>query len=322
MSKKQNKPSLVDAVRTSMAKMFNSGFAVQPNEVEGQFTVRTQFYREQIEQLIKSLIVPKCSNKTWDTDYILDELIYRGVFVVIDAGTNYGIIPQRVQSWGYNIYLRPTGCIVNNPIIGNLEGTDGIDCTLVYLKDNYEFHNFASLIDIFAQRLANIDASIDVNLNNTRLAFIFNSSDSKQTAELKEIYTQISQGKPAVFYENLGLNQDLKMQVIDGRIKEHYIVDLLQAEKRAVICELLTFLGVNNTNVEKKERLITDEVNSNNDEILAEISRIKHNLTTCAKRVNEMYGTNLLSFDFPFWKEERVRPTNRSEEDKKEVEKK
>lgn len=310
MSKgKENKPSIVDRVRLSMEKMFGSAFGAQPNNVEGQMTIRTVFYKEQIEIIIKSLIKPEGWPDEWDVDYMLDALIYNGVFAVLDMGETYGVLPQNVAMWGYNIFLRPTGMIINNPVAGQFNVTRGIDAEIVYLKDDYNFKNFGSLIDIFAQRLANVDGSIDMNLMNTRLGYIFLCADAKQADEMKMLYDKISKGQPAVFYEEANLNRDIKAQVIDNNIKEHYIVDMLQTEKRAIMCELLTYLGVNNTNIEKKERLVSDEVNSNNDEISCNVKRIMENLDTCADRVNKMFGLNG-RFEYPFWKERKVRQTN------------
>lgn len=53
--------------------------------------------------------------------------------------------------------------------------------------------------------------------------------------------------------------------------------------------ELLTRLGINNANTDKKERLIVNEVDANNVELQCNIALWKKNLKVCVKRVKEVF---------------------------------
>ena len=71
-----------------------------------------------------------------------------------------------------------------------------------------------------------------------------------------------------------------------------YLVDMLQIQKQEMERELLTFLGINNT-LEKKERLLVDETNSNNQFIkMASDIGFKQRQHAC-QQMNEMFGLNV-----------------------------
>ena len=71
-----------------------------------------------------------------------------------------------------------------------------------------------------------------------------------------------------------------------------YLVDKLQIQKQEMERELLTFLGINNT-LEKKERLIVDETNSNNQFIkMASDIGFKQRQLAC-EMMNEKFGLNV-----------------------------
>ena len=65
--------------------------------------------------------------------------------------------------------------------------------------------------------------------------------------------------------------------------------DKVQIEKRAIIEEFLTAIGVNNANTSKRERLNTDEVNSNNDECYVSTAVWRRNLKETSERARKLF---------------------------------
>ena len=70
--------------------------------------------------------------------------------------------------------------------------------------------------------------------------------------------------------------------------KINYIVDKLLLARDEIMNNFLTEIGINNSNVNKKERLIKDEVNSNNQEIESIVSVIYDNIKKSFDRVNSL----------------------------------
>ena len=73
------------------------------------------------------------------------------------------------------------------------------------------------------------------------------------------------------------------------------IADKLQEHKNNLVCELLTILGLNNndSNNLKKERLIVDEVNANNQEIEMYLDTDYKNRKKACDEINNKFGLNI-----------------------------
>lgn len=286
----------VDANWLSLRRAIREANGIEPANVNGQWAVRTAFYKDQLMQVLKGLIEIECP-ETWDTDFVLDALLFDGKFVVTD--TDAGVIALNCSTYGVNMYYRNSKVLVANPVLGNFERTIGIDCELVYLMGNRWYRTFNPIVDIYAEKLASCDATIDVNLMNTRVAWIARCESEKQANEMKMVYDKVSRGEPAVFTGEVS-DMGGSFEFFNSNVKNTYICDMIQTEKKAIMNEFLTMVGINNTNIEKKERLITGEVDGNVDEIECNISRIRTNLEYCQKRVNAMYG-DIMRFKFPYW---------------------
>ena len=108
---------------------------------------------------------------------------------------------------------------------------------------------------------------------------------------MKSLYDRIYQGEPAIFVDKEMLNgQPENIMVIPTPVA--YLVDKLQIQKQEMERELLTFLGINNT-LEKKERLLQDETNSNNQFIkMSSDIGFKQRQLAC-ELMNEKFGLNV-----------------------------
>lgn len=262
--------------------------AQKPRKVDGQWTARTEFYKGELRKLIKGLFDIECPLE-WDTDYLLNFFISAGYTIITD--TDVGIIPIKGSLTGINYANNPTTAVIAVPILGNFTRTIGLDCEIMYLERTRTktYYSFNRIIDIYAEKLASADAAIDVNLMNSRLAYLAEAETKAQADTIKELYDNVSNGDPLVVYRKDALSQTGGLQVFFGNIKNNFIADVLQDSKRTIINELLTSLGVNNANTDKRERLISNEVDANNIELQANTALWKYNLDRCEQRVKKLY---------------------------------
>ena len=122
------------------------------------------------------------------------------------------------------------------------------------------------------------------------VAIIFSASSKKAAESFRKMYDEISEGKPAVFVdEELGLNSGNSRNLQYTPAKDNYICDLVQIQKRKIIEEFLTAIGVNNANTDKRERLNADEVNSNNDECYIATATWKRNLKETTELAKSLF---------------------------------
>lgn len=267
-----------------LSDLLREFFASKPSDVDGVLNSAAMYYRY---YLLKKLFgrfdfrIPD----SWDKDYMLDALFMEGYFIVTD--TEAGIVPLRCGLTGINIYNHPTTAVVANPVLGNFDRTIGVDCALVQLQANYG--GVYPMINRYATMLAMCDSSIAVNLMNTKAAFVFGASNKAQAETFKKMYDQITCGQPAVFMKD-GLNDE---SLYTFHVKENYIADDVQLLKRKLVNEFLTEIGINNTNLDKRERLTDDEVNANDQEVIANIQHWIDNITRGINDVNKMYGLDI-----------------------------
>lgn len=274
-----------------LSDLIREFFAARPSDVDGVLNSSAMYYRY---YLLKKLfgrfdfIIPD----SWDKDYMLDALFMEGYFIVTDTAA--GIVPLRCGLTGINIYNHPTTAIVANPVLGNFERTIDKDCVLVHLQANYG--GIYPMINRYATMLAMCDSSIAVNLMNTKAAFVFGASNKAQAETFKKMYDEITCGRPAVFMKD-GLNDE---SLYTFHVKDNYIADDVQLLKRKIINEFLTEIGINNSNLDKRERLTDDEVNANDQEVIANIQHWIDNITRGFYDVNKMFnlGVRFIVRDF------------------------
>ena len=142
----------------------------------------------------------------------------------------------------------------------------------------------------YARRMAEIDDIIMQNLRQQRVPYLF-ATNENNSLSMKALYDRIYQGEAAIFIDKEMLKGEPENIMIIPTVAP-YLVDKLQIQKQEMERELLTFLGINNT-LEKKERLLTDETNSNNQFIkMSSDIGFKQRQLAC-QQMNEMFGLNV-----------------------------
>lgn len=295
--KKTNREALLEA------------YGIEPTAVKGVINTRTEYYAVQLERIALSIADVEYNTKlyTWDKDYIREGLLLKGLFTVTNDD-NGNTLPLKCGATGINVFNRPTTVIVANPVVGSFERTIGTDCEIVYLqsKQGNRYRNLRPIITVYAQKLANCDAAIDINLFNSRQPYIFQAPTPEVAESFKAMYDDMQEGNPAVFVDDsMGnlLPNSQNSNVYMFKAKENFIAGDAQNEKLQILNEFLTAIGINTANTTKRERQIVDEVNANNIEIKANIKLWKQNVDDCVERVNAMFPDVNLKITFPFYEE-------------------
>lgn len=268
-----------------LSDLIHDFFARKPSDVDGVMNTSTLYYRMYLLKKLFGRFTFENIPEGWDEDYMLDVLFLNGYFTVTD--TEAGILPLKCGLTGINVFEKPTTVVVANPVLGNFERTIDVNCVVVQLQPDYS--GVYPIINRYATLLAMCDSSIAVNLMNTKAAHVFGATNKAQAETLKKMYDQISCGEPAVFIKD-GLNEE---NVFTMPVKQYFIADDVQLLKRKIVAEFLTEIGINNTNLDKRERLTDDEVNANDQEVIANIQCWIDNITWGIKKVNKMFGLDI-----------------------------
>lgn len=162
----------------------------------------------------------------------------------------------------------------------------------VIIWNNYIHTN--SFLDVlqFAKRLYTLDRIIDVNVNAQKTPVLVLANEQQRLTMLN-LYMKYEGNEPYIFGDkNLDIN-GIKVLKTDAP----YLGDQLYRLKTQYWNEALTYLGISNVNIQKKERLISDEaIRSAGGTIASRYSRLNAR-REAAEQINKMFGTDI-SVDF------------------------
>lgn len=256
-----------------------------PKNVDPKSTTFFYYQRMLLRKAMSVFELTGCPDN-WDLDYVLEKIFVNGYICISDTAA--GILPLECGISGINVYNHPTTCIIANPVLGNFEKTIDEDCALVKLQYNYT--GIMDIITHYATKLAECDASIAVNLMNSKVAFIGLVGSKQQAQSMKLMYDKIAQGEPAVFVRGDQINAD---NILYNHVKENYIASEVQRLKRQIMSEFLTEIGVNNANTDKRERLTDNEVEVNDHEIQLNSAYWLEQMSEGFEKANKLFGLSV-----------------------------
>ena len=107
---------------------------------------------------------------------------------------------------------------------------------------------------------------------------------------MKNVYLQYDGNQPVIYgSKSMGLNDNIQVLKTDAP----YLADKLMNQKNQIWNEALTYLGISNLNVQKKERMISDEaIRSMGGTIASRQSRLEMR-REAAEQINKMFGLNI-----------------------------
>lgn len=191
---------------------------------------------------------------------------------------------------GYQVRLDPTNSVI--------------------IFNNYTHTNSMLDVEMYARRLYNIERTIDVNVNAQKTPVMVIGSEA-QRLTLQNLMMQYDGNEPFIYGDDkLNVNA---LNVL--RLDAPYVADKLNILKRQIWNEALTYLGIENSNTEKKERLVTDEITSNLGGVEAQRFCRLNARRKAADQINAMFGTNIT---VGFREENKVKYFDKAEDEEKE----
>ena len=180
-----------------------------------------------------------------------------------------------------------------------LNGTDGTpnrqlkkdECVPIW--SNYLRTPDWDVVTIYSKRLSDFDVTVDTNVIGLRHPTVFAVEESERQS-FANIFRSIQRGEPAIYgYKNLS-PQDLKDKLfaLNNGVQTNAVTDV-QISKSKVWNECMTYLGINNSNQEKRERLVEDEVSANNDQVNAFRNIALNARKQACEEINKMFKLNV-----------------------------
>lgn len=192
---------------------------------------------------------------------------------------------QNAMNGGFNVYRIPVN---RRAYAVNGYNRELNEKNSVIIFNNYLHTNSQLDAVMFAKRLYNLDRAIDVNANAMKTPIII-KCDETQRLTMLNLYKQYDGNQPYIFGDKSINTNAIQVFKTDAP----YVSDKLYQLKTQIWNEALTYLGISNINVQKKERLITDEVTRNQGGTIASrYSRLNARRDAC-KQINDMFGLDI-----------------------------
>jgi hypothetical protein len=229
----------------------------------------------------------------WDVDYLLYQLYGTGYIAVVKTD-KFGVVPMQCSLYGQDIFYRPTHATISHPLITGLrQPRIGKQCELLILQPDY--NGIMDIVNYHAELMAIASETMAGNLMNSKLSYIFAAGAKGAAESFKKMFDNVVAGDLGVVVDSSLFAPDgtPKWGSFSNNLAQNYIADRVIEDLRKIEQMFDTEVGIPNANTSKKERLITDEVNSNNDETFAKTDVWLNTLQRSVERVNIMFGLGL-----------------------------
>ena len=141
-------------------------------------------------------------------------------------------------------------------------------------------------MELFALRLYEAEQTAMINIKAQKTPVLL-LMDEKQRLTMENLYSQYEGNRPVIFGDKNSLGENVIKAI---NTQAPFIADKIINYKKEIWNEALTFLGINNIMVDKKERLITDEANSNNELINLNLQSYLAPRQEACRQFNEKFG--------------------------------
>ncbi len=217
--------------------------------------------------------------ETKDTGFINTQCTSNGYFTIYGLPSALNCHAYNGLHWYRNLY---TELGENEETI---ERQRKEECVLVL--NDWDGIPTCSTIELFAYRMYLAQRTADVNMSAQRTPVMVVCSQ-KQRLTMENLYSQYDGNQPFIFGDKDANINDNSLKAL--KTDAPFICDKVNDYKKEIWNEFLQFLGVNSISIEKKERLITDEANQNNEVINLYLQSHLAPRQKACDQFNELYG--------------------------------
>lgn len=277
--------------------------SVSPSTVHVKNTQLTAFFRRYLTQELISVFEWNLP-QDWDTSYFQYTLYMCGFIAVLETD-KYGVICQHGAPSGRGIFYQPVNIIISNPLLkGIMKPRIGEECEVIKMQPDW--CGAYDLISYYADMMAISAESAGINMFNSQLAYILAAANTAQAESMKKMFDQIHSGNPAVTVDKNLFDDEGNPNwfIFNQNLMQTYIADKIIADLHRWKNLFLTEIGIPNSNFQKNERMITNEVNANNTETRSKAELWLATMREGTEKVNKMFGLDL-SVKFRFETEQQ-----------------
>lgn len=256
-------------------------------------------YRRFLKNLLRNYFIYDGLPDTIDARAHEEMVLFEGFDVgfkwkeATDAYWKNAVIVASGALAGIDLYQRPVTYISANPrITPSVTRKPLVDCVPCYNTKNYQYgENCNTLVDIYADMLANLSISMRTSIRNSRVCLVPTVSDDKEAIRVSKLLEAIYDGDSYALAYQMGDITNNNLFPIKAR--DNMVVSELADARRSIMSDFFSETGVRTIAVDKRERTNLMEMDSNSDQIhIANDIMLAPRKLWCEK-MNEMFGLNI-----------------------------
>lgn len=296
MSKKYSRPN--GYMPLNYEKINNIEGHLQPSMLKYANSVTYAYWQRSLYQRAISTIKFTGLPETWEAS--VKDFFYWCVFsygyVGIFNSDKFGLSFQPGGLYGWDFYYQPTEFIVANP---KLRKRFKIHKECEILKLTPDYRGIWDIICYYAMLLSQLDSGINSSIINNKFAYLLAAKNKGAAETLKKIFDRIAQGDPAVVFDASLLPQDPESKddpltfIERSNLKQSYLTTDQLMDRDTLLADFDAEIGIRSLPYNKKERLVTAEAESREQDSTARLMVWKATLDSSLLLVNDMFGTDI-----------------------------
>ena len=247
------------------------------------------YYYYKLMLIARALFEWESLPNNMDERWIEKYLFTSGKCIFFNDPTMGYMVAGLAQQGSINCYGDPTTVypVAENYVYNGPKLINGENCYVIRNNDLMlpEF----PIVRHYAFKLCNIDRAIDVNIENQKTPIIVRCSD-KQKLSLKNAINQRRDNEPVIWTTDQANLADM-IEVLQTQTPP--VFKDLQTQKHMILNEVFTDFGINNANMDKKERMVANEVEANNEQVKASEDVLLKAREEACKNINRIFGLNI-----------------------------
>ena len=271
---------------------------IQPSMLKYCNTVTFAYWQRSLFQRAISTIDFTGLPETWNAsvrDFFYWCLFAYGYIGIFEA-EEFGLSFQPGALYGFDFYYQPTEFIVANPKL-NKRFKIHEECELIKLCPDYR--GIWDIITYYSALLSMLDAGINSSIINNKFSWLLGAKNKAAAESLKKALDKINMGQPAVVLDNSLLQMDPQSKeepwsfLERSNLKQSYLTTDQLMDRSTILSSFDAEIGIRSLPYNKKERLVTAEAESREQDSTARLMVWKATLDSSLELVNNMFGTNI-----------------------------
>ena len=274
---------------------------LQPSMLKYCNSVTYAYWQRSLFQRAISTIDFKGLPKEWNgsvRDFFYWCLFAYGYVGIFDS-EKFGLTFQPGALKGFDWYYQPTEFIVANPKLQGMSGRYTIhkDCEILKLTPDYR--GIFDVICYYSMLLSMLDSGINTSIVNSKMVWLMGAKNKAAAESLKKVFDKIASGDPAVVYDDALLQQDSTSKedpitfLERSNVKNSYLTTDMLMDRSTLLSSFDAEIGITSLPYNKKERLVTAEAESRENDATARLMVWKATIDSSLELINNMFGTSI-----------------------------